>query len=347
MADNQTRLNTLRAIADGTDHRPPTEKGRNSSRLKTGFVVVLLLGLGYTGAHYFQTGNLNPLQLSSPPSLNIATEHSPNLTQPASDMVAISGGQFLMGHAWGPIGSKPEHLVSLRSFQIERHEVTNAQFAEFITATGYQTTAQRLGKSIVAEPSMYQAKEVHGADWEHPLGPTSTIQGRELFPVVHVSWTDANAYAQWAGKRLPTEAEWEYAARGSLADSDYPWGRTDKLDQRVMANTGKLRAVDADEDHFSDLAPVGQFPASSAGLYDIIGNVSEWCADYYSEDAYELSSSDNPQGPVTSIDRVVRGGHWFSKLGQKNSEATTWFRQHSPPNMTSNYTGFRCAQDSP
>ena len=203
-----------------------------------------------------------------------------------------------------------------------------------------------MGKSIVVDTSTYQAREVQGANWQHPLGPESTIVGRELFPVVQVGWVDARAYAQWAGKRLPTEAEWECAARSNLADSDFPWGRTEKVDQQSMANTGKLRAIDTDEDGFSGLAPVGQFPASSVGLYDMIGNVSEWCADYYSEDAYELSSSDNPQGPVASIDRVVRGGHWFSKLGQTHSEANTWGRQHNTPNMASNSLGFRCAQDA-
>ena len=274
-------------------------------------------------------------------------------------MAWIPGGTFLMGtnDKESFPNERPAHLVDVRGFWMDEHDVTNAEFANFVAATGYVTTAERpvnwedLRKelppdtpkpgdgalapgSLVFTPTSGPVplndlsvwwRWVKGANWRHPEGPTSSIQGREDYPVVQVSWYDAVAYAQWAGKRLPSEAEWEFAARGGLDSKRYVWGDDFRPDGRCMANTwqGTFPVHDSGEDGFVGTSPVGSFPANGYGLYDMAGNVWQWCSDWYRSDAHVEAASQNvcrdPAGPADSYDpgdpqlpkRVVKGGSFL------------------------------------
>ena len=275
-------------------------------------------------------------------------------------MVWVPGGEFSMGAAptsgmndvamQATHDSRPIHRVRVAGFWIDATEVTNAQFAEFVKATGYITVSERVPKaeefpgvpaeSLVAgsvvftppdqavpldDPSRWWSY-VPGASWRQPLGPGSGIEGKDQFPVVQVAYEDAVAYAQWAGKRLPTEAEWEFAARGGLSGKLYPWGDELTPESRWMANThqGHFPDYDAGEDHHPGITAVAQFPPNGYGLYDVAGNVWEWVSDWYRPDYYaQLAASGDvaldPRGPDTSFDpdephaqkRVHRGGSFL------------------------------------
>ena len=246
--------------------------------------------------------------------------------QPASvpeGMAWIPGGEFSMGGV-NPVGIKdggheqmndarPVHRVYVDGFYMDATEVTNAEFAKFVKATGYVTVAEQkptreefpgaseenlVAGSVVFSPPAEEVSlsnylqwwnYVKGADWKHPLGPGSNLTGKENYPVVHVCWEDAMAYAKWAGKRLPTEAEWEFAARGSKAGNLYAWGNQLKPDGKWMANIfeGLFPSKDEGSDGFVGIAPVKQFPANGYGLYDIAGNAWEWCSDWFRADYYQ------------------------------------------------------------
>ncbi len=276
-------------------------------------------------------------------------------------MVWVPGGEFSMG-AQDPhdmrdaVGmqattdSRPVHRVFVDGFWMDQTEVTNEQFARFVKATGYLTVAEQTPRaedfpgappeslvpnSVVFSPPHHAVplsdpyqwwSAVKGASWRHPLGPNSSIVGKERFPVVHIAYADALAYAQWAGKRLPTEAEWEFAARGGLTGQVFPWGNQFKEGGAWRANTHQGHFPDRDtaEDHFIGIAPVAQFPPNGYGLYDVGGNVWEWVSDWYRPDYYaELAATAtvvrNPSGPSTSFDpnepdvmkRVHRGGSFL------------------------------------
>ena len=244
-------------------------------------------------------------------------------------MVWIPGGTFWMGSQDEEYAdARPVHEVTLDGFWIDRTEVTNAQFAEFVRATGYVTVAERKpeakdypgvpveklvagsivfspppGKVSLGEPLSWW-EYVAGASWTHPEGPNSGIAGREDHPVVQVCWDDALAYARWAGKRLPTEAEWEYAARGALDRADFCWGTELRPDGKWMVNNwqGKFPQENSAEDKFVRTAPVGSFPPNGYGLYDMAGNVWEWCADWYLPSYDDSGSNRNPRGPTSSYD---------------------------------------------
>ena len=259
-------------------------------------------------------------------------------------MVHVKGGSFLMGTEDGHSYEGPAHEVTLRSFWIDRHEVTVAKFAEFIQATGYKTEAETFGWSGVFDTKSGEWKKVDGADWRHPDGPGSTASPQE--PVTQISWNDAAAYARWAGNRLPTEAEWEYAARGGLVGKKYAWGDEIPSNGKRVANwwQGVFPEKDTGEDGYKGRAPVGSYPPNGYGIYDITGNVWEWCADWFDEDYYEMDASIGPQGPAEGSERVIRGGSWLcsDNFCQGYRVAA---RSHTPPDSGLNNLGFRCVRD--
>jgi len=274
-------------------------------------------------------------------------------------MVWVPGGEFTMGtdEAESYEAERPAHRVKVDGFWMDETEVTNKDFEKFVKATGYITTAEikpdweELKKQlppgtpkppddVLVPGSLVFTPPAHpvplsdmsawwawktGADWKHPEGPGSDLKGRENYPVVHISWDDAAAYAKWAGKRLPTESEWEFAARGGLESKRYSWGDEFKPDGKWMANTfqGNFPNMDKGEDGFKGLAPVKSFQPNGYGLYDMIGNVWEWTSDWYRLDAYQTLVGKkvilNPQGPSESYDpaeplapkRVTRGGSFL------------------------------------
>ena len=291
-------------------------------------------------------------------------------------MVWIPARQFTMGsdHETFP-DARPLHSVELDGFYMDRNEVTNAQFARFVRATGYVTVAERkpdpklypgvppdklVPGSVVFTPPKGTVplddvaqwwQYVPGASWKHPEGPGSDIGKRQNHPVVHVCWEDAAAYAQWAGKSLPTEAQWEYAARGGLPQKAYVWGDTLRPQGKVMANTfqGRFPGNNTREDGYARTAPVGSFPANGFGLYDMSGNVWEWCADWYRPDYYAASPKQNPSGPSDSFDpqepgtpkRVQRGGSFLCS-DQYCSRYMPGGRGKGDVLTGTSHVGFRC-----
>jgi len=249
-----------------------------------------------------------------------------------AELVFVDAGWFLMGSedqdAWD--NEKPEHSVYLDSYWIYKYEVTNQQFAAFVDATGYQTTAEQAGESWVLIGSEWE--EIDGANWSAPRGPGSSIQGLDNHPVVHMSWYDASAYCAWAGGRLPTEAEWEKAA-SSQENLKYPWG--DAAPNCSLANYKGC---------IGGTKPVGQYPAGASpyGALDMVGNVWEWTADWYSNTYYNVSPDTNTQGPPDGTHRVLRGGSWASTT----SELPVSGRFRNLPTYTDDNDGFRCVIDA-
>lgn len=261
-------------------------------------------------------------------------------------MILLAGGTFRMGDDLSPrADQRPAHDVSLDPFWIDEHAVTNRQFAQFVQQTGYLTTAERQGWGYVfgSEPKRWSQRQ--GADWRHPGGPSTRLDGREEFPVVQVSWHDAAAYAAWANKALPTEAQWEYAARAGLRDNAYPWGNSELVAGHYQANywQGKFPDEDSGADGFRGVAPVRSFPANRFGLFDVAGNVWQWCADWYGEDFYRQGAKENPAGPSEGQMRVLRGGSYLSP--QKASpEYSSAHRSKRPPDACYGDVGFRCVR---
>lgn len=305
-------------------------------------------------------------------------------------MIWVPGGEFVMGTdsdaAWPD--ERPAHRVCVDGFWMDEHEVTNAEFRAFVTATGYVTTAERaptaeeilkqsppgtppppkevlVPGSLVFTPPRGRVslddyrqwwKWTPGANWKHPDGPESTIDGKDDYPVVHVSWDDAAAYAKWAGKRLPTEAEWERAARGGLEGKPFVWGDEPPSTTQKLANIwqGEFPSSNTAGDGFARLAPVKSFPPNGYGLYDVAGNVWEWCADWYQSDLYQTRAGKgvvvNPQGPEQSSNlanpfepaRVQRGGSFLC-----SDDYCTRYRPSArhgcAPDTGMSHVGFRCA----
>jgi sulfatase modifying factor 1 len=310
-------------------------------------------------------------------------------------MVWIPGGEFSMGCAdprgmpYGGndpmVDARPVHRARVDGFWMDATEVTNAQFAAFVAATGYVTVAERkpaaedfpgappenlVPGSIVftppegAVPLRDAAGAAHlrwwayvpSANWRQPLGPGSGIEGRDDEPVVHVAFEDAEAFAAWAGKRLPTEAEWEFAARGGRAGAPYPWGFDFLPAGRWMANTwqGRFPVENTALDGFAGVAPVGRYPANAYGLHDMSGNVWEWCTDWYRPDTYgrdDVGVAVNPQGPDDSFDpqepgvakRVQRGGSFLCS-DQYCSRYIIGTRGKGEVSSGTNHLGFRCVK---
>jgi len=277
--------------------------------------------------------------------------------------------------------SRPLHHVVVDGFWMDATEVTNAQFAKFVEATNYVTVAERkpqakdfpgalpealVAGSIVFTPpdtavplddSLVWWSYVPGANWRHPDGPQSDLKGRENHPVVQVAYEDAASYAKWAGKRLPTEAEWEFAARGGNEQKRFAWGDDFHPEGKWMANTyqGHFPVKDEGQDGFKGTAPAGQFPANGYGLYDVAGNVWEWCADWYRPDTYARDAAQgtvkNPSGPTESLDpqepgvakRVQRGGSFLCSE-EYCARYLVGSRGKGEPSSASNHIGFRCVQ---
>ena len=267
-------------------------------------------------------------------------------TTPAKNdgMVLIKGGTFLMGTNDGMPFEAPAHEVALNSFWMDDHEVTIAEFGKFVAATGYQTDAEKFGWSGVFSLRSGEWEKADHLDWRHPDGPTSQPNTNE--PVSQVSWRDAAAYAEWAGKRLPTEAEWEYAARGGMAGKKYAWGDELRPNGHPVANwwQGHFPDRNTGEDGFIRRAPVKSFPPNGYGLYDMAGNVWEWCADWYADDCYLHSTHDNPNGPASNNERVIRGGSWMCAENFCTNYRVA-ARSHATPDSALNNLGFRCVRD--
>jgi sulfatase modifying factor 1 len=286
-------------------------------------------------------------------------------------MVPVPGGPFLMGGAdadsFPADGEGPVREVTVTAFRIDPKAVTNAQYATFVKATGYRTEAERFGWSFVfdqfvtgeaadrvLDATVPQAPwwlAVEGADWRHPEGPGSDLARRDNHPVVHVSWTDATAYATWAGKRLPTEAEWEKAARGGLVQARFPWGDEFTPRDRHRCNTwqGRFPRHNTGADGFLGTAPVTAFRPNAYGLYNTSGNVWEWVADRFSADWHAVGSPAtrvDPRGPDSGRTRVMRGGSYLCHESYCNRYRVA-ARTSSTPDTTTGHCGFRCAADEP
>ncbi len=309
----------------------------------------------------------------------------------ANGMVLIPGGVFSMGgdNDQADTDEYPKHSVQVSSFYMDITEVTNAQFKKFVDATGYITTAEKkpdweeikktvppgtpkppdsvlVAASLVFKPSSSPVNLndynqwwswINGANWRHPQGPASSLDGKENFPVVHISWDDANAYCKWAGKRLPTEAEWEFAARGGLNNHIYPWGNEHVNAGKPRTNSweGNFPYLNEEKDGFIKAAPVKSFAPNGYGLFDMAGNVWEWCSDLYHHDYYKQLASGtaiNPQGPDKSFDpqepynekRSMRGGSFLCNDAYCSGYRVSR-RMKSSHDTGLEHTGFRCVKD--
>ena len=281
-------------------------------------------------------------------------------------MIRLDGGTFLMGtdrdEGFPADGEGPIRKVMLDDFYIDQFPVTNESFADFVRATQYQTEAQRFGWSFVFQGHLAQEQrvrsaadtvvgaewwyKVHGADWQHPEGPDSSINDRMNYPVVHISWNDAEAFAAWAGKRLPTEAEWEFAARAGLEQKLYPWGDDLTPDGKHLCNIwqGEFPARNTAEDGFSGLAPVDTFPPNAFNLYTITGNAWEWCSDWFHPSFHVLATRTNPVGPPQGQSKVIKGGSYLCHRSYCNRYRVAARTSNTPDSSTTNMS-FRCVRD--
>ncbi len=336
--------------------------------------------------------------IAVPPPFRPTVENASQPTRPAPAgslrMVWIPGGEFSMG-AFNPdsradagpgdptADSQPVHRVYVDGFWMDSTEVTNEAFQKFVRSTEYLTVAERtptdddfpdapreslIAGSLVFDPSTRPALDSHhrwwtyrkGASWQHPSGPASDLRGRERYPVVHVAYEDAVAYCRWAKKRLPTEAEFEFAARGGLSGKRYPWGDELRPGDRWMANVfqGHFPDQDTGDDGWAGVAPVASFPPNGYGLYDVAGNVWEWVVDWYRSDYYETfdlqRASRNPGGPEDSHDpgergvakRVQRGGS-FLCASESCTRDLVGARGKGDPSSSASHVGFRCVAPEP
>jgi len=350
-------------------------------------ILTVLLAVGLASSILCQSYQCDTgIKLTRRQSLPGKAETQPTSSESRTQgMVLIDKGDFWMGSEHGGTeDSRPVHRVHVDGFWIDATDVTNAEFDRFVRATGYVTVAERKPRreefpnvppeklvpgSVVFSPprtgvplddyTLWWAW-VPGANWRHPEGPKSTIAGKQNYPVVQVAWEDAQAYARWAGKRLPTEAEWEFAARGGLDRQPYVWGSEFKIKGMLQANTfqGHFPDQNSAEDGYVGTSPVKSFPPNRFGLYDMAGNVWQWCADWYRADYYtRLARSGavarNPQGPPDSFDpdepgiakRVQKGGS-FLCTDQYCSRYMPGARGKGEPGTATNHVGFRCVKSN-
>lgn len=262
----------------------------------------------------------------------------------ADGMVMLPGGTFSMGTVDGMPFERPVHDVSVKSFWVDEHEVTVGQFAGFVEATKYRTDAEKFGWSVVFDVKTGEWERVNGANWRYPESGKTEASADE--PVVQVSWADASNYAKWAGKRLPTEAEWEFAARGGLVGKRYSWGDELRPGGKPVANwwQGVFPEKNTGEDGFLGRAKVKSFPPNGYGLYETGGNVWEWCSDWYAEDYYTDKPAIDPKGPNDGVERSIRGGSWMCAENFCTNYRVA-ARSHSTPDTGMNNLGFRCVRD--
>ncbi len=279
-----------------------------------------------------------------------------------TEQCRIPAGTFLMGDSSGDglaaDGELPLHPVELDAFDIDATPVTNTQFARFVEATGYTTDAERFGVSAVFHLLVEAPTEdvvgptagtpwwigIRGASWQHPAGRASSLDGLADHPVVHISWNDAVAYCEWAGRRLPTEAEWEYSARGGLDGATYPWGEDpiDGADGAWRANVwqGAFPVHNTASDGWIGTAPVRSYSPNGFGLWQSIGNVWEWCADRFDPGYYARSPIRKPGGPEHGAERVLRGGSYLCHPSYCNRYRNS-ARSRNTPDSSMGNAGFR------
>lgn len=259
-------------------------------------------------------------------------------------MILIRGGTFEMGSRNGMPHETPRHTVAVKPFYLDETEVTVKDFAQFVQATNYVTQAEKFGESAVFDLRAGEWTMQPAANWRQPEGANSTAQPNE--PVCQISWNDAGAFAKWAGKRLPTEAEWEFAARGGLANKEFAWGDELRPHGKPNANwwQGEFPIENTIEDGFVTRAPVKSFAPNDFGLYDVSGNVWEWCADRFNADYYKTSPRDNPFNAESGTERVLRGGSWLCSENFCSNYRVAG-RSSSTAETGSNNTGFRLARD--
>ena len=367
---------------------PSSARRRN---LLVGAAVVACAAVGYGGAMWFSAGSGN-----KSPQVRLGDGRGG-----PEGMAWVPGGEFLMGSdsRMAQANEKPAHPARVHGFWMDRQHVTNAQFRRFVEATGYRTTAELppdwdtikvqvppgtprppdsamvagamvfVGTPAVVDYSDFSRwwRYVPGADWRHPSGPGSSIEGKDDHPVVQVSYADALAFAQWAGKRLPTEAEWEFAARGGLEQATYAWGEEFAPGKQQMANVWQgqqprqFPVVSAKAGGAAGTSPGGTFPANGYGLYDMTGNAWQWVADWYRADQFQREAKagapvDNPRGPQDSFDpsepgvplnapkRVTRGGSFLCNEDYCMSYRPS-ARRGTDPYTSMSHLGFRLVMD--
>jgi formylglycine-generating enzyme required for sulfatase activity len=372
----------------------PASSGRNGRSTGRWGIVLAVVGVTAVALIYAYSKRTPMSAADTPAPGSSFAQTIPNPATPSGQapdgMVWIPGGEFSMGAQDPPdmndaVGmqatrdSRPIHRVYVDGFWMDKTEVTNAQFAAFVKATGYVTVAERTPRaedfpgappenlvagSVVFSPPDHPVplnnhfqwwSYIKGANWRHPLGPGSSITGKDMLPVVHVAYEDAVAYSTWAGRRLPSEAEWEFAARGGLTGQVFPWGNDFRREGQWMANShqGHFPDHDTGEDHHVGVAPVAQFTPNGYGLYDVGGNVWEWVTDWYRPDYYsQLAAAAgiarNPHGPDSSFDpeepgvrkRVMRGGS-FLCTDQYCSRYMVGTRGKGDIDTGTNHLGFR------
>lgn len=369
------------------EHRDRAQASRKLLAL-----VLTLAAASFTGCDTDDSrrgGAARPMNPGNSDFAATVPNDEPSPTEVPPGMVWIPGGEFSMGatttQSLNSVGmqavhdSRPVHRVRVAGFWMDATEVTNSSFAEFVKATGYVTLSERAlrpedfpgvplenlvaGSAVFAQPdhpvplddATQWWRYLAGANWRHPHGPDSSIEGKDQYPVVHIAYEDAVAYANWANKRLPTEAEWEFAARGGLSGKLFPWGDEYTPESRWMANTHQGHFPDhdtGDDDHLG-ISAVAQYRPNGYGLYDVAGNVWEWVSDWYRPDYYAQlaaagSVSIDPHGPSSSFDpeepqtpkRVHRGGS-FLCTDQYCSRYMVGTRGKGDVNTGTNHLGFR------
>jgi formylglycine-generating enzyme required for sulfatase activity len=336
--------------------------------LLMGIVAVFLLHQVWAGSQSFEADSSQ-----APTSPTVQAESASRCPQ---EMAWIPGGAFRMGSENQYAEEKPVEGVSVDGFCMDIHEVTNGEFAKFVEATGYVTIAERPlsaeefptlseearspGSLVFKMPPAGSQKVAYlswwkwtpGANWRHPEGPDSTIEGLENYPVVHIAFPDAQAYAEWADKAIPTESQWEFAARGGLKRALFTWGNDYKPD---MANTwqGIFPFSNTQEDHYLGTAPVGSFSGNGYGLYDMAGNVWEWTEDWYHPSHQEKANHHNPSGPQKSesydprdpgvVKHVIKGGSYLCAPNYC-SRYRPGAREAEAPDTGTSHIGFRLIQ---